>query len=115
MNKSIDRAKILEYIDMDPTKEFVSKLIDVFRSEMEKAYPTFKDNLEKNNLSDVSKLAHRLRSTCLNLGATQLSEMFRKLEYQENLNLNQIAALIEAVKHEVVEVNKELDSYINPT
>lgn len=77
----LDDVKIKDLISLDPSKDLLRQLIKIFDGEMQVAFTKMRDDFKKNNFEPISKLAHRLRTTSLNLGFARLGEVFRLLEY----------------------------------
>ena len=78
---TVDEVKIREVISYDPEKQLLKELVDIFDVEMDDKINLIKQAYASNQISEVSKLAHRIRSTSLNLGATRLSEILKRIEY----------------------------------
>ncbi len=77
----VDEVKLQELISIDPSGGLLRQLTTIFNSEMQNAFIMMKEEYNKNNFDSISKLAHRLRSTSLNLGMVRLGEIFKQLEY----------------------------------
>lgn len=73
------------------------------------------EDLEKNDLKAVSALAHKLKSTAVNIGASQLADILRKLEHaaREGSQTARISELVkdgvEAIGRLVPGLSDELD------
>lgn len=111
----IDDVKIREIISYDPNKELLTELVQIFDSETTEVIKQIKTNCESNNFSDVSKLAHRLRSTSSNLGATRLSQILQRIEYmtlESEVIKSEIDFLINAAAKESISASASLHTYL---
>ena len=74
-----------------------------------------KHEFESDSFLQISKLAHRLRSTSLNLGATRLSEILKRIEYmtlESDLVRRELDFLIITAEKEAQFASKQLNTYL---
>lgn len=111
----LDDIKILEVISYDPSKALIAELIKIFDSEMIDKISLIKKNFAEENYSEVSRVAHRIRSTGLNLGTTRLCEILKRIEYQSLETLvvrSEIDFLIRSVEKEFLYASEKLKAYL---
>ena len=112
---SIDEVKIQEVISYDPSRDLLTELVEIFDVEMKDKIVLIKQTYETNQYSEVSKLAHRIRSTSLNLGATRLSEILKRIEYmtlETEVIRTEIDFLINALEKEFLTASEKLHGYV---
>jgi HPt (histidine-containing phosphotransfer) domain-containing protein len=114
MSSSIDFYKIKDLISIDPSKELLQKLVVIFNVEVQKALTQIKFHIQNQDFLAVSQLSHRMRSTSLNLGATNLGEVFRQLEYlnYETASLNEMSSLVAQAENFYALASQDLKQYI---
>lgn len=78
---TLDEVKIKEVISYDPSRELLTELIQIFDAEIAEKIGFIRNEYRQSHLVDLSKWAHRIRSTSLNLGAIRLSEILKRIEY----------------------------------
>ena len=61
-------------------KNFTAQLLEMFAIQVPKLIVTINDALNKIDLDTVWKSAHKLKGTCLNIGAVKLSALCKELE-----------------------------------
>lgn len=113
---TIDEVKILEVISYDPTKELLKELVQIFDMEMKEKIELIKTEYTSKRLTDLSKWAHRIRSTSLNLGAIRLSEIFKRLEYmalETDIIPTEMEFLINALGKEFQSASEKLHSVLD--
>lgn len=100
---TLDELKIKEMISYDPSRELLADLIEIFDAEVSEKIGFIKSEYQGLNLSELSRWAHRIRSTSLNLGAVRLSEILKRIEYmalEADLIPTEIEFLINALEKE---------------
>ena len=111
----IDDVKIREIISYDPNKELLTELVQIFNSETSEITKQIKLLNSDNNFTEVSNLAHRLRSTSSNLGATRLSQILQRIEYmtlEPEVIESEVDFLINAAIKESLFASKSLQTYL---
>ncbi len=111
----LDEIKIQELLSYDPSRELLTQLIQIFDNGTKEILQQVKSEFEINNLADVSKLTHRLRSTSLNLGATRLSEILKRIEYmalEADVRKSEIDFLIKEAEKESQLASKDLHAQL---
>jgi len=89
--------------------EMFTTLIDTFIDDTEKNLNELRNGLSNNNVDEVHRLAHSLKSTSANIGAEQLSAVAKKFELEAkegNLThakerINELEELYAVVKQEI--------------
>ncbi len=100
---TLDIIKVNEVISYDPSRELLTELVQIFDAEVSEKITYIKNEYKENHLSELSHWAHRIRSTSLNLGATRLSEILKRIEYmalEPDLIHTEIEFLINALEKE---------------
>jgi len=100
---TLDELKIKEVISYDPTRELLTELIEIFDAEVAEKIGLIKSEYQEKHLNELSRWAHRIRSTSLNLGAIRLSEILKRIEYmalEADLIPTEIEFLINALEKE---------------
>lgn len=113
----LDEVKIQEIISYDPSKDLLTELVQIFDTETKSTIIQIKEICENNHFSEVSRLAHRLRSTSLNLGATRLSEILKRIEYmtlEPSVIRSEVDFLINAAEKESLSAVAGLHAYLKP-
>lgn len=111
----LDQVKIDEIVSYDPSKQLLVELIQIFDKETTSTVSQIKSELENNNYYNISRLAHRLRSTSSNLGAIRLNEILKRLEYltqDSNVIRSEVEFLITATAKESAFASKSLHAYL---
>ena len=112
---TVDEVKIREVISYDPKKQLLKELVDIFDVEMDDKINLIKQTYASNQMSEVSKLAHRIRSTSLNLGATRLSEILKRIEYmtlESEIIRTELDFLINSLEKEFTSASTKLHSFL---
>ena len=76
----VDGQRVLDLIEFDQKGQLFNNIFNIFNDEIMLALPVLHLALEKNNYKEISRLSHRLFSTCYNSGAPRMGEIFRILE-----------------------------------
>src|SRR5687768_10617288 len=79
MSKLIDQ-EIIDSLREIGDNDFVVELIDIFLSQSAELIADIKKAAAGANTSDLLKSAHKLKGSCLNLGAVELSAICQQLE-----------------------------------
>lgn len=111
----VDQTKIDTMMSYDPSQELFKELVKIFNVEMKDKLVLIRKEFEARNFDELGKLAHRIRSTSLNLGTTRLAEIFKRLEYQsveQNASPSELQFLIQSAEKEYVFAAEKLDSYL---
>lgn len=114
---TVDPTKIETMLSYDPSQELFKELVKIFNVEMKDKLILIKKEFEARNFEELGKLAHRIRSTSLNLGTTRLAEIFKRLEYlsaEQNISPTEVQFLIQAAEKEYVFAAEKLNSYLQP-
>lgn len=112
---TVDPTKIETMMSYDPSQELFKELVKIFNVEMKDKLVLIKKEFEARNFQELAKLAHRIRSTSLNLGTTRLAEIFKRLEYlspEQNASPSEIQFLIQSAEKEYVFASEKLNSYL---
>lgn len=103
----------LKDIDPDNWKELIVKLVDMYKQNAPAKFKNITDALASNNLKLMSNEAHSLKSSSATLGALQVSELCRKLEYlgkePTGNTVNDAIRLVDALKKELDQALMELE------
>ncbi len=112
---SVDPVKIETMLSYDPSKKLLQELVRIFNVEVPEKISLMKKEFDEKNYGELSKIAHRIRSTSLNLGTTRLAELFKRLEYlnlEENVLTSEIQFLIQAAEKEYVFASRKLHEFL---
>lgn len=112
---SVDEVKIREVLSYDPTTELLTELVQIFDAEISDKIQLIKSEYQSNHLSEMSKWAHRIRSTSLNLGAIRLSEILKRIEYmalETDLIRSDLEFLINSLEKEFSSASQKLHSFL---
>lgn len=85
MTNIIDLSVINELKEMGG-QEFLSELIEMFLQQSETIMDEIKNFSSIKDALSLSKSAHKLKGSCLNLGAQEMSSLCQKIEYQGKEN-----------------------------
>lgn len=112
---TVDEIKIREVISYDPSRELLIELVQIFDTEISEKIKFIKSEYQMNQFSELSKWAHRIRSTSLNLGAIRLSEILKRIEYmaiESDLIRTEIEFLMNALEKEFKSASAQLHNYL---
>ncbi len=112
---TVDQTKIDTMRSYDVSGELLQELIKIFNVEMQDKLVLIKKEFEARNFDELSKLAHRIRSTSLNLGTIRLAEIFKRLEYlspEKHTLSTEIQFLIQSAEKEYIAASEKLNSYL---
>ena len=112
---TLDQGKIDTMRTDDPSGELLPELIKIFNVELQDKLALIKNEFAARNFDELSKLAHRIRSTSLTLGAIRLAEIFKRLEYlnpEQFIQSTEIQFLIQSAEKEYICASKKLKSYL---
>jgi HPt (histidine-containing phosphotransfer) domain-containing protein len=112
---TLDEVKINEVISYDPSLGLFIELVQIFDSEMAEKIQLIKAADQQQQWAEVSKIAHRIRSTSLNLGATRLSEILKRIEYmalETPLIKSEIEFLINSLEKEFLAASQKLHAFV---
>jgi HPt (histidine-containing phosphotransfer) domain-containing protein len=113
---TVDQTKIDTMLSYDPSKQLLKELVKIFNVEVPDKMNLIKNEFTAKNFPELSKLAHRIRSTSLNLGTTRLAEIFKRLEYlslEQNVLISEIQFLIQAAEKEYAFASERLHEFMN--
>jgi HPt (histidine-containing phosphotransfer) domain-containing protein len=112
---TLDEVKIHEVISYDPSRKLLTELIEIFDVEIAEKIKFIKHEYKENQLNELSRWAHRIRSTSLNLGAVRLSEILKRIEYmalEPDLINTEIEFLMNALEKEFSSASIKLHSLL---
>lgn len=113
---TLDEVKIQEVISYDPSRELLTELISIFDVEIAEKIKFIKHEYQEQHLNELSRWAHRIRSTSLNLGAIRLSEILKRIEYmslEPDLIHSEIEFLINALEKEFFSASTKLHTMLD--
>lgn len=79
-DRVFDQQVLDEMLKLDKSGSIVKKLVAFFVESIPSGILKCKNAVKKNNYKKLKELAHYHRSTCHNVGATQLGDYFYQLE-----------------------------------
>jgi PAS domain S-box-containing protein len=79
-NLDLAAVKRLIEIGKSSDKNFTAQLLEMFALQVPKLIAEINDGLNKNDLDKVWKAAHKLKGTCMNIGAIKLSTLCKEME-----------------------------------
>lgn len=119
----VNKLKVRELLELDNDGTLFKELLDIFKNEFEENIPLLRKYFDFRKVLEISELAHRLRSTSYNVGASRLSEILKKIEadaldFSENNHgdltvsnsLEELKVLIESLEVEQKAAFSELQS-----
>lgn len=107
----VDLMKIAELKSFDRSEKLFHDLVEIFKNEFENNIPILKKYLKENELSELSRLAHRLRSTGYNCAASRVSEILKRIEIDsldQDMNRAELQILINALEIESFKTLQEI-------
>ena len=114
---TLDQVKIDTMLSYDPSQELLQELVKIFNVEVPDKLALMNKEFAARNFEELGKLAHRIRSTSLNLGTTRLAEIFKRLEYlsaEQNVSATEVQFLIQSAEKEYVFAADKLKAYLPP-
>jgi HPt (histidine-containing phosphotransfer) domain-containing protein len=103
MTKIIDQDVIDGLIEIGD-KEFLTELVDIFLGQSEGLVQEIKNAIEAKNGPELMKAAHKLKGSCLNLGAKELGDICHNLEIKAKdndfSNVNVIIEPLDDIYHQ---------------
>ncbi len=90
-------------------KEFVTELIEMFLQQSEDIMSEIRNYSENKDVDNLSKLSHKLKGSCLNLGAIDMSKVCQTIEHntREN-NIDSIEQHLDSLENIYRETCEEL-------
>ncbi len=87
-SENLDLTTVKRLVDIGKAsdKNFTAQLLEMFALQVPKLIATINEALNKNDLDTVWKSAHKLKGTCLNIGAVKLSALCKELEAKGRAN-----------------------------
>ena len=108
----IQKTVIEELVQLGEEIEsnLAEEVILLFEEDGQKNLEDLIHSIEVNNITQIGRLAHKLKSTCANVGALQASKICREIEESCNkkTNLNILPLKREQLNHVFGESKKEL-------
>jgi HPt (histidine-containing phosphotransfer) domain-containing protein len=102
----------LKNLEKDCGERLFSRLNDLFESEAPKSFASMHQSLFINDLVSLSKHAHKLKSSCHNLGADAMAEICKEIELNARQKLKlDYEKLIKKLEESFPEIIKELRAY----
>ncbi len=86
--KTIDKAALVNLYNIGG-KEFLLKMIDNFISQAPTRVQSARKNLEGSDLKAIHLIAHSLKASAANLGATKVHELAERLEEMSSIGLKE--------------------------
>ena len=108
MSNIID-ISVIEGLREIGDQEFVSELIEMFLQQSDEIMKEIKISCEKKDADSLSKSSHKLKGSCLNLGAVDMSKICQDIEQntREN-NLNDIDNKVNSLENIYQKTRNEL-------
>lgn len=100
----LDQAHIAS-LRLVPQTGFLAGLIDVFIDEAALSLKAIHEAVGRDDKAEVHRLAHRLKGSCANMGATQMAAVAAGLEGDDR---DQVAASLPALEREFLLLRTEL-------
>jgi len=95
----------LAKLDPDPKQEFIKELVKMFISLMPDQLASMRAALNSNNSIEAKNIAHRLKSSSANLGASRLAKACEFLEHLDPFcNPEQISHVFSQIEDEFARV-----------
>ncbi len=107
-----EQINILKSIEAASGEPLISKLTEMFESEFPTNIGCLKSSIVQNDLEGLFAHAHKLKSSCLNLGATKMGEICQKIEVnaREHNKMDYIS-LVSELELQFPQVIEELKNY----
>ncbi|MES3037264.1 MAG: ATP-binding protein [Bdellovibrionota bacterium] len=111
--RSIDSDVILQLrkLESQPEDRLVEEIVAIFKVQAPKAIAKMRCALGRNDLLEVSKIAHNLKSSCANVGAVKMRTLAEKLEKQTSTDMESLNLLLDAMENEFNIAREELDKH----
>ncbi len=104
----IDDSALLKLRAFDEKGELLKEVISSFHQTSAKGVQKIENLFFVNNITDLKREAHSLKSSALSIGARYLAYIARHLEMMPVPKLQKCEWVITKLKEEVIKVNKEL-------
>lgn len=107
----VDYLKIEELKSFDSTGVLFTELVNIFYEEFKINLPLLESHLQTGKLVELSQLAHRLRSTGYNSGASRVSEILKRIELDakdQDVKKSEIQVLVNSLEVETGKTYVEL-------
>ncbi len=79
-NITIIDQEVIDGLTEIGDQDFLIELIDIFLAQSEELAHEIKLSVDAKNISELKKAAHKLKGSCLNLGAKGLGDICNKVE-----------------------------------
>jgi HPt (histidine-containing phosphotransfer) domain-containing protein len=90
MANNIIDMDVIEGLKEVGDQDFLIELIDLFLNQARELMVSINNAQKINDLTTINKDAHKLKGSCLNLGANQMGEICHKLETNAKENNTEI-------------------------
>lgn len=76
----VTRLEVLRGVEGDDGRPFICEFVELFESDARKRIQELRDVVAKGESGNLRKMAHTLKGSCRNLGATMMAESCLQLE-----------------------------------
>ena len=99
LNEKLDILKISEKLGV--SEKIALMVIDKFKMTILKDLNELKNFVDNEDLENISKKAHYLKSSCLNVNLNEISEILSELEKVDTLSINEIKLKFNLLKEQI--------------
>ncbi len=112
-NKHVDKNVLDELASFDDDGTFMKEMVQIYLEETPKLIKQLTESLKEKKIEEFVRAAHTLKSSSANLGAMELSEMSKNLEYKgKNGKIDGLNSEVEEIKAEFSKVKAILEKYL---
>lgn len=109
MSNNIIDKNVIEGLKEIGDQEFLTEIIELFLAQSAVIVQDIKGFYSKSDATGLARAAHKLKGSCLNLGAQSLGSICQQIETDGNKNdLSQIEQLVKQVDSIYQETCEEL-------
>ena len=103
--KAIDKSALVNLYNIGG-KDFLLRMIDNFMAQAPKRVESARASLEKSDLKAIHLIAHSLKASAANLGASKVQETAERLEEMASIGLKEhigeALGILEAILNEAI-------------
>jgi HPt (histidine-containing phosphotransfer) domain-containing protein len=110
---SVEVLEALRKLQQPGEPDFVTELIDLFLHDTGSHLGALRAALSDNNVREVRRLAHLMKGSSANIGATRLAELYDDLEMKElglSTRMNDAQSLMLRIEDEFQLVSEAFDA-----
>lgn len=106
----------LSYLESmsENNKDFIAEMVGIFREQIEEYKQQLPALMEKSDFENLSKVAHKAKSSVAVMGMSEEAELLKKLELNAitGTNVDSFKSMIDTFIHSSTNALLELDEYL---